>query len=277
MNNDKVIQWYPGHMKKADREIRDKLKLIDVVIEVLDARVNYASRNPDIKKYTRNKDHIIILNKADLADPDETNKWINKLKQEDGVTAVLTYNATDQTQRNKLVNSIKNSTTKDRNELRCLVVGIPNVGKSTVINSILKKRKTQIGNKPGVTKGQQWLTTDDGLILLDTPGILWPKFEDQEAANHLAWIGSINDKIYDKENIAGDLVKFLLENYPQNLEETYGIEVDPDQPAWVAFDQIAEARHLLRKGGEYDYLRTSEMILNDFRNGKLGRITNNQL
>ncbi len=277
MNNDKVIQWYPGHMKKADREIRDKLKLIDVVIEVLDARVNYASRNPDIKKYTRNKDHIIILNKADLADPDETNKWINKLKQEDGVTAVLTYNATDQTQRNKLVNSIKNSTTKDRNELRCLVVGIPNVGKSTVINSILKKRKTQIGNKPGVTKGQQWLTTDDGLILLDTPGILWPKFEDQEAANHLAWIGSINDKIYDKENIAGDLVKFLLENYPQNLEETYGIEVDPDQPAWVAFDQIAEARHLLRKGGEYDYLRTSEMILNDFRNGKLGRITINQL
>lgn len=263
-------------MKKADREIKEKLKLIDTVIEVLDARVPYSSRNPDIKNYTRNKEHIIVLNKSDLADPKETEKWISKLQAEEGVSKVITYNALDQNNRKKIVKAINDTNNKDKNQVRCLVVGIPNVGKSTIINSIIKKKKTQIGNKPGVTKGQQWLTSPENIMLLDTPGILWPKFEDQNAANRLAWIGSISDRLLEIENIAGDLANYLLENYPDNLQDFYKIEVT-DGPAWMIFDDIAESRHLLVKGGDYDYRRTSELLLNDFRNGRLGPITVDKL
>lgn len=273
MNEKKILQWYPGHMKKADRQIKEKLKLIDTVVEVLDARVNYASRNPDIRQYTRNKQHIIVLNKADLADPVETDKWIKKLESEEGVTKVISFNALEKDQRKKIINTIRENNPKDKKELRCLVVGIPNVGKSTIINSILGKRKTQIGNKPGVTKGQQWLTSPDDITLLDTPGILWPKFEDQEAANHLAWIGSISDRLFEKENIAGDLINYLVKYYPENLEERYNITIDPEEPAWMVFDKIADSRNLIKKGNEYDYLRTSETILKDFRNGNLGKVT----
>lgn len=274
--SNQELQWYPGHMKKADREIKEKLKLIDTVIEVLDARVPYSSRNPDIKNYTRNKEHIIVLNKSDLADPKETEKWISKLQAEEGVSKVITYNALDQNNRKKIVKAINDTNNKDKNQVRCLVVGIPNVGKSTIINSIIKKKKTQIGNKPGVTKGQQWLTSPENIMLLDTPGILWPKFEDQDAANRLAWIGSISDRLLEIENIAGDLANYLLENYPDNLQDFYKIEVT-DGPAWMIFDDIAESRHLLVKGGDYDYRRTSELLLNDFRNGRLGPITVDKL
>lgn len=275
--NNQELQWYPGHMKKADREIREKLKLIDVVIEVLDARVPYSSRNPDIANYVNNKEHIIILNKADLADPEETNKWIAQLSKEPGVTKVITFNALKQTERKKLIKAIEDANTKGKNQIRCLVVGIPNVGKSTIINSIIKKRKTIVGNKPGVTKGQQWLVSPEKIMLLDTPGILWPKFEDQEAANHLAWIGSISDRLLEIENIAGDLGTFLIQNYPDLLEDQYNIAVDENNPTWMIFDDIAQNRHLLIKGGEYDYRRTSELLLNDFRNGRLGKITVDKL
>lgn len=270
--NDQPLQWYPGHMKKADRQIREKLKLIDVVIEVIDARVPYASRNPDIADYTKNKEHIIVLNKADMADPVETQKWKEQLEKEEGVSKVVIFNALEQGQRSKLINAINSSNSKNKNILKCLVVGIPNVGKSTIINSLIGKKKTQIGNKPGVTKGQQWLSTPDNFMLLDTPGILWPKFEDQEAAGHLAWIGSISDRLFEKENIAGDLGNFLLEYYPERLAERYEIEI-PEGPAWMLFDSIAEARNLIKRGSDYDYLRTSEMLLNDFKNGRLGPIT----
>ena len=269
---EQLIQWYPGHMKKADRQIREKLKLIDVVVEVLDARVPYAGRNPEIADYCRGKQHVVVLNKSDLADPEQTRAWTERFLKE-GADVVVAYTAVDAGQRKKLTETIRSCNPKGKNELRCLIVGIPNAGKSTIINSLVGKKKTQIGNKPGVTKGQQWLQAPDQLALLDTPGILWPKFEDQEAAIHLAWIGSIKDTLFEKENIAGDLMNFLIENYPGRLEELYGITVDPDQPAWTVFDAVAEKRGLLRKGGEFDYLRTSEMLLNDFKNGRIGRIT----
>ncbi|MGI6109741.1 MAG: ribosome biogenesis GTPase YlqF [Eubacteriaceae bacterium] len=269
---EQLIQWYPGHMKKADRQIREKIKLIDVVVEVLDARVPYASRNPEIQDYCRGRQHVIVLNKADLADPEMTAQWERKFLDE-GADAVISYTAVDSGQRKRLAQVIRSCNPKDKKELRCLIAGIPNAGKSTIINSLVGKKKTQIGNKPGVTKGQQWLQAPESLALLDTPGILWPKFEDQEAANHLAWIGSIKDTLLEKENIAGDLMNFLIQNYPENLEEQYGITVDPDQPAWMAFDAVAEKRGLLVKGGEYDYRRTSELLLNDFKNGRIGRIT----
>lgn len=267
-----IIQWYPGHMKKADRQIREKLKLIDVVIEVIDARVCQASRNPDIAEYCKNKEHIIVLNKTDLADAAQTARWKEKLEREPGVSRVVAYNALDQNQRKKLTEAVLACNKKDKAQLKCLVVGIPNAGKSTIINSLIGKKKTQIGNKPGVTKGQQWLKAADRLMLLDTPGILWPKFEDQEAAAHLAWIGSISDRLFEKENIAGDIIRFMLDYYPEKVEALYGITI-PDGPPWMSFDAIAESRGLLKKGGEYDYARTSELILNDFKNGRFGPIS----
>ncbi len=272
MSQEQIIQWYPGHMKKADRQIREKLKLINVVVEVLDARVPLASRNPEIAEYCRNKKHLIVLNKTDMADPAETQRWADKLLADKEADAVVIFNALDSTQRKKLIEEIKRIGPENKRELKCLIAGIPNVGKSTVINALIGKKKTQIGNKPGVTKGQQWLTTQDDLVLLDTPGILWPKFDDQQTAVHLAWIGSIKDTIFEKENIAGDLMNFLAEYYPKQLEDQYGITIG-EGPTWEIFDSIAESRGLLIKGGEYDYRRTSELLLNDFKNGRIGRIT----
>ena len=272
LQNNEIIQWYPGHMAKAGRQIREKLKLIDTVIEIIDARVPIASRNPDIQQYTHNKQHIILLNKADLADENKTKDWANLLQKEEGVQEVLAFNAFDPKSKKKLVDCIKSHNPKGKNQLKCMLCGIPNVGKSTIINTLIGKRKTQIGNKPGVTKGQQWLSTPENLLLLDTPGILWPKFEDMAVGMHLAWIGSIKDTIFEKENMAGDLMKFLVKNYPNLVENHYKIEIG-DATVPEVFDAMAKSRGLLLKGGEYDYFRASELLLNDFKNGKLGRIT----
>lgn len=273
MENNQIIQWYPGHMAKANRQIREKLKLIDTVIEILDARVPVASRNPDIQQYCSHKQHLILLNKSDLADDSQTESWLKAFRNE--ADAVMAYTATDQRRRTELVNLIRSLNPKGKKQLKCLICGIPNVGKSTVINSLVGKKKTQIGNKPGVTKGQQWLTTPHDLMLLDTPGILWPKFEDQQVGVHLAWIGSIKDTIFEKENIAGDLLKFLVQYYPEKVEALYKIRIE-DKSVPEVFEAIAESRKLLLKGGAYDYLRTSEMLLNDFKNGKTGKITIDQ-
>lgn len=275
MEKNDAIQWYPGHMAKASRQIREKLKLIDIVVEVLDARLPIASKNPDIDQYTEHKRHLVLLNKADLADPDQNQKWADYLKGRDGVDEVMLYNAFDQKKKPELVAKLRSLNPKDKKQLKCLICGIPNVGKSTIINSLIGKKKTQIGNKPGVTKGQQWLTAPDGLMLLDTPGILWPKFEDPEVGVHLAWIGSIKDTIFEKENIAADLLKFLVEHYPQDVAALYKIDLD-DKRLPEIFDAVAKSRGLLLRGGEYDYFRTSEMLLNDFKNGKVGRITIDQ-
>lgn len=275
MEKNDAIQWYPGHMAKASRQIREKLKLIDIVVEVLDARLPIASKNPDIDQYTEHKRHLVLLNKADLADPDQNQKWADYLKGRDGVDEVMLYNAFDQKKKPEMVAKLRSLNPKDKKQLKCLICGIPNVGKSTIINSLIGKKKTQIGNKPGVTKGQQWLTAPDGLMLLDTPGILWPKFEDPEVGVHLAWIGSIKDTIFEKENIAVDLLKFLVEHYPQDVAALYKIDLE-DKRLFEIFDAVAKSRGLLLRGGEYDYFRTSEMLLNDFKNGKVGRITIDQ-
>lgn len=266
------IQWYPGHMAKAGRQIKEKLKLIDTVVEVLDARVPIASRNPDISQYTAFKQHIILLNKSDLADPNQSAAWQVYFEGEEGVDAVILYNAFDRGDKKKLVETIRRLNPKDKRHLKCLLCGIPNVGKSTVINSLVGKKKTQIGNKPGVTKGQQWLSTPDDLKLLDTPGILWPKFDDEAIGVHLAWIGSIKDTIFEKENIAGDLMAFLVKHYPQNLEERYAIKVEGLRVPEV-FDAVVKSRGLYLRGGDFDYFRASELLLNDFKNGRIGRIT----
>lgn len=272
MAKSDAIQWYPGHMAKADRQIREKLKLIDTVIEVLDARVPVASRNPDIQRYIRNKNHIILLNKADLADPVQNQKWQERLEKEETVTKVIVFNAQDQKDRKKLADAVLAANAKGKKQLKCLLCGIPNVGKSTVINSLIGKRKTITGNKPGVTKGQQWLITPENIMLLDTPGILWPKFEAQTIGMHLSWIGSIKDTIFEKENIAGELMRFLVLHYPHLLKERYGF--DPDsRNIPQAFDDLCQNRGFLLKGGEYDYLRGSECLINDFKNGRLGRVT----
>ena len=275
MDNNQIIQWYPGHMAKANRQIREKLKLIDVVVEVLDARIPLASRNPDINQYCQNKQHLVVLNKSDLADPNQNQKWLTAVRHWEGVDDVMLYNATDARKKTDLVERIRKLNPKNKKQLKCLICGIPNVGKSTVINSLIGKKKTQIGNKPGVTKGQQWLSAPDDLMLLDTPGILWPKFEDQQVGVHLAWIGSIKDTIFEKENIAADLLKFLSVYYPEYVETLYKIDIG-DKRLPELFDAIAESRKLLLKGGDYDYRRVSELLLNDFKNGKIGRITIDQ-
>lgn len=270
--NVEYIQWYPGHMAKAKREIKEKLKLINVVIEVVDARLPISSKNPDINEYTWNKQHILLLNKADLADPAVSETWMDWFKKNTNIQHVMLYDAFDRRLKSELIKLIHSLNVKNKFQMKCLVCGIPNAGKSTVINSLIGKKKTQIGNKPGVTKGQQWLSTTDKLMLLDTPGILWPKFEDPMVGLHLAWLGSIKDTIYEKENIAEDLLKYLIAYYPKELETIYKIALE-DKNLIEVYDAIAKSRGLLIKGGEYNYIRTSELILNDFKNGRIGRIT----
>ena len=269
---EKQIQWYPGHMTKANREIKEKLKLINVVIEVVDARLPISSKNPDIRQYTAHKQHLLLLNKADLADPAVSEKWMVAFKEQNMADEVLLYHAFDRNMKTSLIRLIQAMNIKNKFQVKCLVCGIPNVGKSTVINSLIGKRKTQVGNKPGVTKGQQWLNTPENIMLLDTPGILWPKFDDSMVGIHLAWLGSIKDTLYEKENLAVDLLAYLVKRYPKYVEKTYQIEIK-NKALHQVFDEIAKKRGFLIKGGEYDYSRTTNQILNDFKNGKIGRIT----
>ncbi len=269
---EKQIQWYPGHMTKANREIKEKLKLINVVIEVVDARLPMSSKNPDIRQYTAHKQHLLLLNKADLADPAVSEKWVQTFKDQNMADEILLYHAFDRNMKNNLIRLIQSLNIKNKFQIKCLVCGIPNVGKSTVINSLIGKRKTQVGNKPGVTKGQQWLNTPENIMLLDTPGILWPKFDDPMVGIHLAWLGSIKDSLYEKENLAADLLAYLVKYYPRHVEKTYQIEIGK-KPLYQVFDDIAKKRGFLVKGGDYDYMRTTNQILNDFKNGKIGRIT----
>ncbi|MBR0383689.1 MAG: ribosome biogenesis GTPase YlqF [Eubacteriaceae bacterium] len=266
------LQWYPGHMAKAGRQIGEKLKLIDVVIELVDARVPKAGRNPDIKRTTARKKHVLVLNKSDLADPDETARWLSHLEKTGAADKVLAFTAYNAKAKEALIRAVESLNHKGKAAQKCLICGIPNVGKSAVINTLIGKKKAVTGNRPGVTKGQQWLKTDGGLLLLDTPGILWPKFDDERTGVELAWIAAIKDTIYEPENIAGDLVRFLLDYYPERLSDRYAIDASR-MKAFEVFDAVADKKKLVLRGGEPDYLRTSQMILKDFRDGKLGRMT----
>ena len=272
-------QWYPGHMTKAKRMMQENIKLIDLVIELVDARIPLSSRNPDIDNLAQNKSRIILLNKSDLADPVYNKQWARYFE---GMGAhVLEVNAKSgagiKSIQGLVQEACKEKIERDRKRgivnrpIRAMVVGIPNVGKSTFINSFAGKACAKTGNKPGVTKGKQWIKLNKSLELLDTPGILWPKFEDQEVGKHLAFIGSMNDEIIVMEELAFDLITSLKDLYPDALKSRYGIEQLGDSVEILSL--IAENRKCYTKGEELDLLKASNLFVDDFRSGKLGRIS----
>lgn len=273
------IQWYPGHMTKAKRMMQEDIKLIDIVIELLDARIPLASRNPDIDMLANNKYRLVLLNKSDLADAAVTEKWEQYFKNKGIMT--VTINARNgqgmKAITAKVQEACKEKIERDRKRgimnrpIRAMIVGIPNVGKSTFINSFAKKACTKVGNKPGVTKGKQWIKINKNVELLDTPGILWPKFEDDMVGEHLAFIGSINDEILQKTELCCDLIDFMKEWYPGVLAERY--QILEDQLAEDILKDIAMNRGCLLKGNELNYEKAAAIVLDEFRNGRLGRIS----
>lgn len=274
-------QWYPGHMTKAKRMMQENMKLIDLVIELVDARIPLASRNPDIDELGKNKSRIILLNKADLADSGYNKKWAEYFKEKG--FHVLEINSKTgagiKSIQGVVQEACKEKLERDRKRgiigrpVRAMVVGIPNVGKSTFINAYAGKACTKTGNKPGVTKGKQWIRLNKNLELLDTPGILWPKFEDQKIGMKLAFIGSINDEILHMDELALELIEFLQKNYDGVLSKRYEIEEAADSTALRLLEKICTCRHCYLKGEELDLQRASGLILDDFRSGRLGRIT----
>ena len=272
-------------MTKAKRQMMEDIKLIDLVIELLDARVPLSSRNPDIDEIAGNKARMILLNKADLADPEKSKAWMQRFEKNGLSTCLInSRDAKDMKQINQMVEKVCAAKfERDRKRgirnrpVRAMVVGIPNVGKSTFINSYARKAVAKTGNKPGVTKGKQWIKLSNVLELLDTPGILWPKFEDQTVGLHLAMIGSIKDEIINTEELSLELIKILQEQYPGMLQEYYGysdIDFSADRKEEVAIlEGIAKVRGCIAKGGELDYQKAANQILENFRNGKIGKIT----
>ena len=272
-------QWYPGHMTKARRMMQEDMKLIDLVIELTDARVPAGSRNPDIDELGKGKSRIILLNKSDLADARLNQEWESFFKEKGYFVQQLNAKtgAGIKNIQALVQESCKEKIERDRKRgiinrpVRAMVVGIPNVGKSTFINSFAGKACAKTGNKPGVTKGKQWIRLNKNLELLDTPGILWPKFEDQKIGERLALIGSINDEILHVDELAVALIRNLKNSYLDLLEKRYDITIDED--AYDTLKKIAIARKCLQKGELPDVDRASSMLLEDFRSGKLGRIT----
>ena len=273
------VQWYPGHMTKAKRQMQEDLKLIDLIIELVDARVPLSSRNPDIDQLGQNKSRLILLNKADLADERQNEAW-KEYFQSKGfhVVKVDSRNGAGmKTIQNVIQEACKEKIERDRRRgiknrpIRAMVAGIPNVGKSTFINTFAGKACAKTGNRPGVTKGKQWIRLNKNVELLDTPGILWPKFEDQEVGMRLAYIGSIKDDILNIEELALGLIGYLQEFYPSSLSERYGLE--GEQKPLDILTAVAKARGCLKKGEELDYEKASRLLLEEFRSGKLGRVT----
>lgn len=274
------IQWYPGHMTKAKRAMKEDIKLIDLVIELVDARVPLGSRNPDIDELAKGKGRMVLLNKADLADERQNEAWMAYFKEKGlHVVKVNARSGMGLKQITPLVQeACKEKIERDRKRgilnrpVRTMVVGIPNVGKSTFINSFAGKACVKTGNKPGVTKGNQWIRLNKTLELLDTPGILWPRFEDQKVGLNLAFIGSINDEIIDKEELAVEFIRLMKTRYPNNLAERYGVETEGEE-AYEILRRIAQTRGCLLKGNEFDTKKAANLLMDDFRSGKLGRIT----
>ena len=273
------FQWYPGHMTKAKRMMQENIKLIDLVIELVDARIPVSSRNPDIDELGKNKSRLILLNKADLAEDKWNDAWAEYFREKGFFVVKLNSKKGGglKSIQGVIQEACKEKMERDRKRgilnrpVRAMVVGIPNVGKSTFINALAGKACAKTGNKPGVTKGKQWIRLNKQVELLDTPGILWPKFEDQEVGLRLAFIGSIKDEILNTEELAAELIKFLNANYPGVLEEKYSVE--PSDDAYVMLAGIARSRNCLLKGSELDTEKAALLLLDDFRNGKLGRLT----
>lgn len=273
------VQWYPGHMTKAKRQMQEDIKLIDIIIELVDARVPLSSRNPDIDELGRNKARLILLNKADLADESQNEAWksyfqkkgffVVQVDSRKGSGMKIIQNTIQEACREKIERDQKRGI-KNR-PIRAMVVGIPNVGKSTFINTFAGKACAKTGNKPGVTKGKQWIRLNKGVELLDTPGILWPKFQDQEVGLRLAMIGSIKDEILNLEELSLKLIDYLKERYVGALKNRYGAE--EEEAAVTVLEQIARARGCLKKGEELDFTKASRILFDDFRGGKLGRVS----
>ena len=276
-------QWYPGHMTKAKRMMQENIKLIDLIIEVVDARLPVSSRNPDIDELGKNKARLILLNKSDLADERQNEKWTQHFTEK-GFFVVKANSKSGAGIRQVLpviMEACKEKIERDRKRgiqnrpVRAMVVGIPNVGKSTFINSFAGKACTKTGNKPGVTKGKQWIRINKNVELLDTPGILWPKFEDQSVGAKLAMVGSIKDEILNLEELSLELLGYLHRDYEGILKERYDVEESEDRLKML--EAIAVNRNCLQKGSELDYGKASNILLEEFRNGKIGRITLEQV
>ena len=273
------FQWYPGHMTKARRMMQENIKLIDLIIELVDARIPLSSRNPDIDEMGKNKARLIVLNKADLAEEKRNDEWVEYFKEK-GYSAVKVNSKKGggiKSIQSVIQEACREKTERDRRRgilnrpVRAMVGGIPHGGKSTVINTLAGKACTKTGNKPGVTKGKQWIRLNKSVELLDTPGILWPKFEDQKAALKLAFIGSIKDEILQTEELASELIKYMEEEYAGAIGEKYSVETTED--SYECLRRIAESRHCLVRGNELDTEKAAALFLDDFRNGRLGRIT----
>ena len=286
------INWYPGHMAKTRRQITEDLKLVDIVIELLDARIPISSQNPDIAQITKNKKKLIVLNKCDLANEGQNRKWVEYFEKI-GIPAVLTDSNSGKGIQDciKKVEQIMSEELKVQAEkgrigrkIRAMVIGIPNVGKSSFINRISKRVTAGVGNKPGVTKQKQWIRINDNIELLDTPGVLWPKFESEEVALHLAFTGTIKEDVLQRIEVAYELTKFLLENERKLLCERYKLDennveqiLNQEQPEniniYEVMLEIGKKRGCIISGGNIDEEKTAKILLDEFKNGKLGRIT----
>ena len=273
------FQWYPGHMTKAKRMMQEDIKLIDLVVELVDARIPISSRNPDIDELGKNKARLILLNKSDLAEEKQNDAWVEYFKNK-GFSVVKVNSRKGggmKSIQGVIQEACKEKMERDRKRgilnrpVRAMVVGIPNVGKSTFINAFAGKACAKTGNKPGVTKGKQWIRLNKNVELLDTPGILWPKFEDQTVGLRLAFIGSIKDDLINVEELATELIQFLKQKYTGILAEKYSIEEVEDP--YKCLQSIAESRHCLLKGNELDTVKAATLLIDEFRNGRLGRLT----
>ena len=284
------INWYPGHMLKTKKQIIEDIKLIDIVIEILDARIPISSRNPDIQRIIENKKRIVILNKSDLADENQTKKWVENYKQK-GISAIIA-DANLGKGIKEILKQIENIMSEDmkkaaekgriKRNIRVMILGIPNVGKSSLINRLCNKKSTVVGNRPGVTKQKQWVRIANNIELLDTPGVLWPKFEDEKVALNLSYTGSIKDEVLDVLEVAFNLLIFLYNNYKENLMNRYELTLndfeeikseDENDEIYSLLKLIGRKRGAVISGGQIDEEKTANIILNDFRSGKLGKIT----
>lgn len=286
------INWFPGHMAKTRKQITEDLKLVDVIVEILDARIPKASQNPEIREIIQNKKKVIILNKCDLSDENDNKKWMEYFIKQ-GNKAVLVdsnsgkgINEVIKQIQAIMADEVRKYTEKGRKgrKIRAMIVGIPNVGKSSFINRIAKKSSAEVGNKPGVTKRKQWIHINEEIELLDTPGVLWPKFESEEVALNLAFTGTIKDDVLEITEIGYNLIKFLLENYKTNIIERYCLDekvineiLEQEQPEnqniYEIMQLIGKKRGAIISGGNIDDEKTVKIVLNDFRSGKLGKIT----
>ncbi len=293
MNENKTnINWYPGHMAKAKKQIIEDLKLIDIVIEIIDARIPISSRNPDIEEYTKNKKKLIVLNKCDLADEIQNEKWVNYFKSIN--ISAIQVNSNSGEGINKVIKNIEeickenkesyNNKGRIGKSIRAMVLGIPNVGKSSFINRLSKKNSAMVGNKPGVTRQKQWIKINQNIELLDTPGVLWPKFKDEKTALNLAYTGTIKDDIIDILDIGYNLLKFLMDNHlnkiliryninKEEIERIFKLDIEENEKIIEVMKLIGLKRGTLAIGGNVDIEKVAKIIVEDFRNGRIGKIT----